>query len=73
MSAQTTAIKDREIAHARRDFIVRLSKMKHEAMALGLYRTGRMLDIPVQEIGWELQGADTPEWQKKRQLETLTP
>lgn len=50
-----------------------ISLLKLKAMRLGLYRTGRMLEIATQEIGWELQGVETPEWQKKRQQKTLTP
>lgn len=45
--------------------------LKEKAMRLGLYRTGRMLEIAIQEIGWELQGVETPKSQQKRQIETL--
>lgn len=57
----------------RRKLVIDLVQMKHQAMQLGLYRTARLLDIPTQEIGWELQGEPTPDWQKARQQETLTP
>lgn len=59
--------------HNRQKLVNDLVQMKDTAMRLGLYRTARLLDIPKQEIGWELQGIDTPTWQKKRQQETLTP
>ena len=47
--------------------------LKEKAARCGLYRTARMIEIAVQEVGWEMQGSDTPEWQKRRQQETLTP
>lgn len=55
------------------DFASKLSLLKNEAICLGLYRTGRMLEIAIQEIGWEIQGKSTPQWQKERQKETLDP
>lgn len=57
----------------RRDMPRQLCMIKHELMQLGLYRTARMVEIATQEIGWELQNEPTPEYQRKRQQETLTP
>jgi len=54
-------------------FASKLALLKDEAYRLGLYRTGRLIEIPIIEIGWELQAAPTPDEQKQRQQETLTP
>lgn len=48
-----------------------LNLLKARLMNIGYYRTGRLLDIALQEIGWEAQGIETPKWQLKRQKETL--
>jgi hypothetical protein len=50
-----------------------LNQLKFDAMQAGLHRTGHLIDIATQEIGWEMQGQQTPKWQKQRQQETLTP
>jgi hypothetical protein len=59
--------------HDRQKLVTDLVQMKDSAARLGLYRTARLLEIPIQEIGWEMQDESTPAWQKKRQQETLTP
>lgn len=56
-----------------REIAVKLNLLKYEAMQSGFYRTGQLLEIPLQEIGWEMQGVTSPEEQKKRQQEILTP
>lgn len=61
------------ISSQHREFALFLTQVKEQAMRIGLYRTARLLEIPVQEIGWEIQGMDTPPEQKKRQQESLTP
>jgi len=38
-----------------RGFIVRLSMMKHEAHALGLYETGHAIDDALQKVGFEVE------------------
>jgi hypothetical protein len=57
----------------REDFVARLTLMKDEAYRLGLFRTARLIEIPIQEVGWELSGSPTPPEQKARQQETLAP
>lgn len=57
--------------HEQNQLVNELTKLKAKAGQLGLFRTARMLDIATQEIGWELAGSPTPDWQKKRQKETL--
>lgn len=59
--------------HDKQKCVTDLVQLKDSLMRLGLYRTARVLDIATQEIGWELQGKETPDWQKKRQQETLAP
>ena len=63
----------KEQVHDVRKLVNDLVQMKDTAMRLKLFRTARLIDIPIQEIGWEMQGEDTPAYQKKRQQETLTP
>lgn len=62
-----------KISQERKDFISKLALLKNEAMQLGLYRTGQLLEIPIIEVGWDVQGVTTPPEQKKRQIETLRP
>jgi hypothetical protein len=50
---------------------IEVVNLKEKALSLGLYRTARMLEIAIQEIGWELQGVETPKFQQNRQVETL--
>jgi hypothetical protein len=45
--------------------------LKVRAMNAGLYRTARLIEIAVIEVGWELQGVPTPMEQLKRQENTL--
>lgn len=56
-----------------RRLISSLTILKFQLAEAGLYRTSRMMEIPIIEVGWEIQGVDTPEFQKERQQETLTP
>lgn len=60
-------------AAAQRAFAAKLALLKDEAYRVGLPRTARLIEIPLQEIGWEMAGDDTPAYQKARQQETLTP
>ena len=48
-----------------------LTLLKDKLMRVGLYRTGHLMELPIQEIGWELQGIGTPEYGKNRQKETV--
>ena len=50
-----------------------LTSIKDRLMRVGLYRTAHLIDIPLQEIGRDAQGELAPEYEKKRQQETLTP
>ena len=54
-------------------FASELTLLKDKAMRLGLWRTAHLIEIPIQEIGWEMQGLIAPPSQKKRQQELLTP
>lgn len=54
-------------------FASEINMIKNRLMQAGLYRTAHKIDIATQEIGFEMIGEETPEWQKKRQLETLNP
>lgn len=56
-----------------RQLAFELTDIKARLHQAGLYCTARMVEIAIQEIGWEMQGADTPPEQKKRQLETFDP
>lgn len=55
----------------RKQFISKLTLLKHEAMELGLYSTARCMDIAVQEVGWEVQGKSAPKEAKRQQRATL--
>lgn len=50
----------------------RLTLLKNEAMRAQLYRTAHLIEIPIQEIGWEMQGIAAPDEQKARQQSLLT-
>ncbi len=57
----------------RRQMAAQIVQLKHNAMTLGLLRTGRLLEIAEVEIGWELQDLPTPPTQKARQKDILNP
>ncbi len=58
---------------AQQQLAAKLALLKDEAYRIGLSRTARLIEIPLQEVGWEMAGTDTPAYQRARQQETLTP
>ncbi len=60
-----------KVTQEHKDFINELVLLKNKALQLGFYRTHRLLGIPEQEIGWEIQGILTPDYGTKRQNEIL--
>lgn len=54
-------------------FASELILLKDKAFRLGLYRTAHLIEIPIIEVGWEMQGESAPADQKQRQQETLVP
>ena len=55
----------------KQELATEINLLKYKSIKLGMYRTGRMLDIASQEIGWELAGEETPKWQRERQIESV--
>lgn len=45
-----------KLERQREDFILRLTKMTHEAMELKLYVTGHAVHKAVRAVGWEIAG-----------------
>ena len=59
------------ISQDKQDFVSKLALLKVEAMRIGLYRTGHLLEIPLIEAGWDMQGQATPKQQRERQHDTF--
>jgi hypothetical protein len=36
------------------DFVRRLTLLKVEAFSLGLYKTGQLLEVPIEKVGYEM-------------------
>ena len=62
-----------KIPQSHLDFASELTLIKDKAMRLGLYRTAHLLEIPIKEIGWEMQGEFAPEYEKEAQQKVLAP
>lgn len=57
-----------------KEIAIALVQLRERAFRANLLRTAHLIDIPAQEIGWEMQGLlSSPEWARERQKETLQP